>query len=61
MVKSDPLCRGLMSRDHGTGLWDRGPIPCDFQWKNNLVTKENSPALEILQKHPNFFELCSSP
>jgi hypothetical protein len=29
-VESDPLCRGLMSQDHGSGPWDRGPIPWDF-------------------------------
>jgi hypothetical protein len=31
MTESDPLCRGLMSRDRGPGPWDRGPIPRDFQ------------------------------
>jgi hypothetical protein len=30
MVESDPLCRGLMSGDHGPGPWDRGSIPQDF-------------------------------
>jgi hypothetical protein len=30
-VKSDPLCHGLMSWDHGPGPWDRGLIPRDFQ------------------------------
>jgi hypothetical protein len=25
------LCRGLMSRNHGPGPWDRGPNPWDFQ------------------------------
>jgi hypothetical protein len=30
-VESDPLGCGLMSRDHGPGPWDRGPIPRDFQ------------------------------
>jgi hypothetical protein len=29
--KSDLLCHGLMSQNHGPGPWDRGPIPWDFQ------------------------------
>jgi hypothetical protein len=29
-TKSDLLCHGLMSRNHGPGPWDRGPIPRDF-------------------------------
>jgi hypothetical protein len=31
MAESDPLCRGLMSRDHGSGPRDRGLIPWDSQ------------------------------
>jgi hypothetical protein len=30
MANSHPLCRGLMSHDHGPGPWDSGPIPRDF-------------------------------
>jgi hypothetical protein len=34
---------------------DRVPIPQDFPEKNNLVIKENSSILEILQKHAKLF------
>jgi hypothetical protein len=40
MAKIDLLCRGLMSQNHGPGPWDRGPIPQDFQQKNNLIIIE---------------------
>jgi hypothetical protein len=43
---------------HAPTSWTRSvnrrPIPPIFQSKNN---SENSPALVILQKHPNFFEI----